>query len=206
MQNIFKLVGKIQLIKSIVGLSGVGKVWDGKNILCVAGDLGGWHAAAVVLKQLADSGANISVAFTGPSRRAFEEHNLEIDSRFKILNNGQALVVIASHRQSEAKQSHAVSLIIVAPSQSKDGNNDTVKIINGINGSVPIFVIEDMWGSAVPFLKKIEPRLLKKVSVSVVDQFAKKVVVKSTGIKARNIYVTGGPQFDRVLELKKRLG
>lgn len=184
----------------------MGEVWKDKKIICVAGDLGGWHAASVVLTQLADKGANISVFFTGPSRRAFEENSLEIDLRFKVLSDEQKFVVFASQRQSEAKASPEWQFVVVAPSQSKDGNDETVKIINRINGSVPIFVIEDMWGSAVPFLKKIEPRLLKKVSVSVVDQFAKKVVVKSTGIKARNIYVTGGPQFDRVLELKKRLG
>jgi len=199
-KSFFRLVGKIGGKNRIEG--GAHEKLRNKKILGVAGDLGGWHALAVVLAKLADSGAKVFVIFTGPSRRAFEEQNLEIDSRFSVLSDDPSLR--ASHpRGAWAKQSHEWSLVIVAPSQSKDGNDETVETVNKIKGGVPICVIEDMWGSAVPFLRKIKPQLLKNVSVCVVDQFAKKMLVESTGIKGNKISVTGGPQFDRVLELKK---
>lgn len=184
-RNLFNLVGKIYFRPEPDGARH--KTLSGKTILAVAGDLGGWHATALVLAKLADGGANISVIFTGPSRCAFLEKSLEIDVRFEV--------------QVE-KHGHC-DVIIVAPSQSRDGNDETVKIVKQIKDNIPVCVIEDMWGSAVLFLNKIHSHVLKRVSVCVVDQFAKKKLVKETKISAKKVFVTGGPQFDRVLELRK---
>ncbi len=197
LSSFFRLVGKIR-IKSR-GENQVDNKIDGKNVMVVAGDLGGWHATVVVLEQLADRGANVSVVFSGPSRRAFLEKILDLDSRF-IIHTGDTDAVGAIH---ELPLCECYDVVVVAPSQSKDGNDETLKIVNEFKDSVPVCVIEDMWGSAVHFLIKIKPQVFERVSVFVVDQFAKKMLIESTGIKARQVFVTGGPQFDRVLELKK---
>jgi len=209
-KNIFQLVGKIKFIKNITAFAGLGGIsLSGKRLLCVAGDLGGWHAAAVVLAKLADGGADVSVVFTGPSRRAFGEKSLEIDSRFvvreKEVNAVGAIPAVAKAMvgRHESPLHERYDVLIVAPSQSKDGNVETVKIVNEVKDNVPVCVIEDMWGSAVPFLNKIKPNILKRTSVCTIDQFAKKMLVEETKIKAKKVFVTGGPQFDRVLELRK---
>lgn len=204
MQNLFQLVGKINFLKSFVAQSGESENWVGKNVLCVAGDLGGWHATALVLSRLADAGAIISVIFTGPSRRAYEENNLEIDERFRVeVENIDALGAIHVRQLADATLREKFDVIVVSPSQSKDGNNETATIVNRMSTKIPVCVIEDMWGSAVPFLKKINDDILKRTTVCVVDQFAKKMLLERSGIKAKKLFVTGGPQFDRVLELRK---
>lgn len=197
LKSFFRFVGKIGKQKQ--SEDDLENKFGNKNILAIAGDLGGWHATAVVLARLADRGASIFVIFTGPSSLAFEEKNLEIDARFSVLSDDQSL-----RDALASKQSPEFSLVIVAPSQSKDGNSETVKVVNEFLKSIPVCVIEDMWGSATPFLKKMRPQVFERTVVCTVDQFAKKMLVESTGIKAKKVFVTGGPQFDRVLELRKK--
>lgn len=193
-KSFLSLIGKI--FYSVESFSSSSERLEGKRFLAVAGDLGGWHALLVVLNKITELGGNINIVFTGPSAVAYENKELKFDANMSVLAKTTLSSLNSKNFQS--------SLVLVAPSQSEAGNTETLDIVRKLAGISPILIIEDMWGSSVPFLKKIGSKILKNTTVCVVDEFAKKLLALETNVSSRRVFVTGGPQFDRVTELRKK--
>jgi len=160
-----------------------------RRILAVAGDLGGWNALSPALKLLAEE-AKIFVRFTGVCRTKYGRQELKCDERFLVVDHFSTsepglLVLGASHEKESVF--HA-------------------RLAKSLNPDSRICLVEDMYGSGLPILREIQAGVnsTPKLSVCVIDEFARDLLFEGTDLHPAQIVVTGGPQFDKVVWIRER--
>ena len=116
-----------------------------KNILALCGDRGGYNAVKPVLSHAIDQECEVSLYLTATCARQFNEGRLPFDSRITIK-------VGSSTRGFP--DTNGIDVAVLGASQSEEGAQGAL-YLERIARSIPIVVVEDMYGSAIPMLKKI---------------------------------------------------
>jgi hypothetical protein len=177
---------------------------NGKKILALGGDLGGFNNIVPVLAKAADKGASVQLLLSAGSARQFEQGKLKLDPRFRVY--------------SDVKDREAIvtpDAIIVGASQTDEGTENALTGIT--HHHIPgqrVLLVQDMYGSAHPLLRELVKYTnmagLRRVCTH--DAFAARMMANEfpqlADKKGVKISVTGGPQFDSLLrsgeELHKR--
>jgi len=157
------------------------KTISGKKVLVIAGDIGGWNAIAPVVEKLNQEGAQILIVLVGDSKKAHANKNLTVNLSSKV------------------DVAFVPDLVLIAASQSHEGTETTAEVLREVSPKTPVLVVEDMYGSSIPIFTRLN-EMFFTARVCVIDIFAEQMLEKH--IRSANIIVTGGPQFDRIAEMK----
>lgn len=160
---------------------------DGKRVLAIAADIGGWNATAPVLGKLQQEGAYVCALLLGASGKAYDKGSLVVSKNFFVMTDLEDCLPI-------------VDVVVIGASQSEGGTRATAGVLRSVSSRIPVLVVEDMYGSSIPILTELE-KMFFLPWVCVIDMVAKANII-ARHFKLR-IVVTGGPQFDRVAEMKK---
>jgi len=168
----------------------------GKEIRVVAGDRGGWAALEPPLLKALDACCNVHVYFTGACRDLLAAGKLELDGRMKVSGGLGNLTSIHSFLSGK------YDLLVAGASQSTEGTEVAFNAIMAARS--PIMAMQDLYGSFMPtFAMLREERALGKLGcVCVSDEFAKALILKKFSL-GHCLVVTGGPQFDKTVEVNK---
>lgn len=171
----------------------------GKEIRVVAGDRGGFAALAPPLLKALDSGCGVHVYFTGACRDLMAAGELIPDLRMEV--SGGLSDLASMQRFLTGKY----DLLVAGASQSREGTEAAFNAIMAARSR--ILAVQDLYGSFMPTLAMLrEARGLGKLGcVCVTDEFAKAQIMGKFNLK-HCLIVTGGPQFDKAVEIKKTWG
>lgn len=173
---------------------------SGKVIAAVAGDIGGYRAVEPVLSKAVDAGATVRLCLAGKSAEAHAKGGFLKDERFQVM------VIDATTLASDLIQfGNGSSILVAAVSQSAEGAMAVESVVLMI--TAPIVVVEDLYGSCIPVLRKIDasagPSRREVDSVCVADRYAKQHLLNVIPELNGRVVVTGGPQFDQVPNMKE---
>lgn len=167
---------------------------NGKKILAVAGDRGGWNALELPLLRALDAGCAVHVYFVGTCAQQLANGQLVPDKRMKVTAGSAEMKNMDTFFSSAGHH-----LTVIGASQSEEGTKAAWHAMV-LSHSVPRLGLQDMYGSSMPMLRLMDNALER---LCVTDEFSRAMVLQEFRNLADNIVVTGGPQFDRVLEMKK---
>lgn len=166
---------------------------SGKKIYVVAGDRGGWNALEPPLIKALNAGCEVTVYFVGTCVDQYRSGILKLDGRLRVITGDQMTP------ENFVAEPH--DLTVLGASQT-DGSARAVAQA-GYATTAPIQMVEDLYGSALPTLKLLQgSKRFSKTRVCVTDAFAHDQLIDAFVPEAQ-IAVTGGPQFDKVIEVKK---
>jgi hypothetical protein len=170
----------------------------GKRIAVVAGDRGGWNALEPVLLKALDAGCSVTVMLAATCANQYKVGTLRLDQRCAV-----AVVEGRGWTEVENFGREAQDLLVIGASQSGEGTMAGRWAME--EASVPVLTVQDMYGSSLPLLQELDrARELGKVQcVCVADEFAREQLLTYCAALINRIVVTGGPQFDKVVEQKK---
>lgn len=173
-----------------------GETVKGKKILVVAGDRGGWNALASPLRRALDEGCEVRLFLVGTCAQQLAEGKLPLDQR----------MIVVTEKLPSVLRRYKFDLVILGASQSYDGA--AAAAIVGDKCSAPRFAVQDLYGSSVPtfeqllFVNRREKNFIYRVCVT--DQFSREHFLRLVKFSQRDsVVVTGGPQFDKTLEVKQ---
>jgi hypothetical protein len=169
----------------------------GKRIIGVLGDVGGKNAALPPLELALNAGCDVLLLLAGTCRTLHRGGKLAFDPRFLVHEVGSAPAEYAHLRQPH-------HLVVLGASQSVEGS--TVAAGVAILAQAPVVAIQDMYGSSVPTLKVLQREgcLGRIACVCVTDEFSRQhLLSQGLEIFQDRVPVTGGPQFDKVIEIQK---
>jgi hypothetical protein len=191
----FDLVG---VIPEFVPFKTGGLRVEGRSILGVFGDVGGWKAAEGPLVHAVNNGCHVQLIFVGSSAKELTEQRLKIDTRCSVIANEHlSLESIAQY----TKEPH--DLLVLGASQSRIGIEAAATA--ALHSSAPAIAVQDLYGSSVDMLTLLKHKdaLSNVRTVCVHDKFARKHLLRSDLEELSDrVVVTGGPQFDKVLGMK----
>lgn len=166
-----------------------------RKIRVVAGDRGGWNAIEPPLIRALDEGHDVRVFLTATCGQQFTSGKLCPDERMDVvagLGNAPTMAVFFGHAKHH--------LMVIGASQSKEGTEATKNALMLPTYSAPRLGVQDMYGSIMPTLR-LADNAFDGLCVS--DEFARGMVLKEFPKLSDRVVVTGGPQFDKTLEVKK---
>lgn len=166
----------------------------GKEILAVAGDRGGWNAIELPLLRALDAGCTVRVYFTATCGKQFTDGKLQPDKRMEAQAGPSEMCDMANFFGSSKHH-----LTVVGASQSEDGTKAGRNALI-LSLSVPRLGVQDMYGSIMPTLRGNNNTL---ECLCVTDDFARDMVLQEFPRLQDRVVVTGGPQFDKTIEVKK---
>lgn len=166
----------------------------GKEIRVVASDRGGWNSLEPALIKALDAGCTVRSFFTATCGKQFADGKLQPDKRMEVqagsLEMGDMIKFFSPLGHH---------LTVVGASQSEDGTRAAWHALV-LSPSAPRLSVQDMYGSSMPTL-----RLMNNAfeCLCVTDEFARDMVLREFPTLRDRIAVTGGPQFDKTIEVKK---
>ena len=166
-----------------------------KVIRVVAGDRGGWNAIEPPLVRALDAGCAVRVFLTATCGKQFLDGKLCPDKRMDVMTGmANTATMAAFFGYSEHH------LMVIGASQSKEGTEATKNALMVPTFLVPRLGVQDMYGSIMPTLR-LADNAFDCLCVS--DEFARSMVLKEFPGLGDRVVVTGGPQFDKTIEIKK---
>ncbi|TSC64117.1 MAG: hypothetical protein G01um1014106_265 [Parcubacteria group bacterium Gr01-1014_106] len=169
----------------------------GKTILAVFGDRGGWNACEPPLLKALDAGCAVRVYFTATCGKQYTDGKLKTGSFFEVQAGD-------SDKDSIQKfMHHPHDLLVVGSSQSKEGSRASAYALTDRDRTS--LVVQDAYGSAVPMLALLYQQPLRPyVKVCVTDEFSRAHLMQTiSGLGLYDVIVTGGPHFDKVVEMRR---
>jgi len=167
-----------------------------KRIVVVACDFGGYNATLPALKLAQETGYRVDILCFGTCELKFNAENLVISQGISILTDINVLTV-----EGVFGPNPNIDLLVICASTSDEGRESARVAIRRAPTSCPIMVVEDMYGSADTIISDWIPTVIS--SICVIDEFARQLICLKHSELRDAITVTGGPQFDRVIEMKK---
>lgn len=178
-----------------------GEIETKNNLLVSTRDPGSANALLPILKELTD------------------DHDLQID----IITDGRAQEIVQKNFQTENITPEGMALeadnVIETPKAILIDNSSEMGIDNYVSATfseVPKILVEDYYGNSILYLNRLtENNLPLPEKICVLDQAAKKLILKYFPTLKNKIEVTGQPTFDRFAgenteqlahEVKKKLG
>lgn len=153
------------------------------------------------LKQASSDGHRVRVFLGHTCAKQYRAKALNTDPRFEIMSHdlGECdelgFFFAASNRD----------LVVVASSQSDEGTAASFTALSMAH-STPRIGIEDMYGSIIPTLRATKAANVGAFNrVCVIDDVARAMIMKAYPETTDSIVVTGGPQFDKTLDMRSRL-
>ena len=191
----FELVGVVPERVLYTG----GKPVAGKTILAVLGDRGGANAVLPPLRRALDAGCAVRLMLVGTSREQWQEGALSLDPRFHV----EAATVADPDGIVTAAALGSEDLLVLGASQSEVGALTAAR--TAMQTGAPALAVQDLYGSSITTLDLLEREgTLDVIScLCVTDVYAKAHLVSRGFDLADRVVVTGGPQFDKVVEVKK---
>lgn len=166
-----------------------------KRIVAVLGDRGGANAVIPVLEKAVQQQHEVSVVLAGTCERQYQSKKLQLDSRFSVRCLTRTAVLSELTAQA--------SILLLGASQSGEGA-EAARVLS--YGHMPVVLVEDIYGSAMPILQKLIPQDVDRVrnlAVCVTDDVARELLLRAFPLLSRDVRVTGGPQYDAVSKLKE---
>jgi hypothetical protein len=169
----------------------------GKEILVVAGDRGGWNAIEPPLLRALGEGCDVYAYFAATCGKQFADGKLRPDERMKVWTGSSEL-----GKMGDFFSDHICpDLVVVGASQSKDGTEATLRALE-FSQSMPRLGMQDMYGSIAPTLRMVHDHGAFDC-LCVTDEFSRDMVLKEFPRLRDRVVITGGPQFDKTIEVKK---
>lgn len=170
---------------------------SGKKIVVVAGDVGGLNAILPVLPFLKQAKHAVRFYLVGPCEKKYLAGDLPFPDGIEIAHGGftrEAIEIMLN--------ASLYNLLIVCASQGDEGAAAGIHATQlAFNANLPIMGIEDMYASMGPILEKTAFFMDR---ICVMDEVAQQLLAtRYTNCKS-NIVVTGGPQFDNLIPMKKQ--
>jgi hypothetical protein len=166
----------------------------GKEILVVAGDRGGWNAIEPPLLRAVDAGCSVNVYFSATCGEQYANGKLQPDKRMIVESGSPDLIEMAEFFNNSDHH-----LTVIGSSQSEEGTKASLHALL-LSHSAPKFGVQDMYGSSMPTLQMMDNAL---DCLCVSDEFARDMVLQGFPELGDRVVVTGGPQFDKTIEVKK---
>ena len=166
----------------------------GKEILVVAGDRGGWNALELPISRALDAGCNVRVYFVATCGEQFANGKLLPDVRIKRVVKGTSDPVEMAKFFGRSRH----DLTVVGASQSEEGAQAAWHALV-LGQTTPRLGLQDMYGSSMPTLRLASNAL---DCLCVTDEFSRNLVLREFPELCNHIVVTGGPQFDKTIEVK----
>lgn len=165
-----------------------------KEIRVVAGDRGGWNALEPPLTHALDEGCTVRVYFTATCGQQFISGKLVPDKRMDVQTGSPEWDDL--DKFFSPSEHH---LTVVGASQSEEGITAASHALI-MSRSASRLGVQDMYGSSIPILRLMDNALER---LCVTDEFARSMVLQEFPRLADRVVVTGGPQFDKTIEVKK---
>jgi len=166
----------------------------GKEIRVVAGDRGGWNALEPPLVRALDAGCTVRVYFTATCGKQFAEGKLQSDKRMEVQAGSPEWDDLDKFFSPPGHH-----LTVVGASQAEEGITAALHALI-MSRSAPRLGVQDMYGSSMPTLRLMDTAL---ECLCVTDEFARDMVLREFPDLRDRIAVTGGPQFDKTITVKK---
>lgn len=168
----------------------------GKTICVVAGDTGGLNALLPVLNIALENGCKINAFLAATCRTEYKASQLKLDERIHVATGiGTPEVLEIFFRDKDC------DLLLVGASQSKEGAEAASNAaLHCVAVGIRVIGVEDMYASMGPTLVQSNGAFSQ---LCVIDEYAKHVTLERHPNMIDSIAVTGGPQFDKVVEVKK---
>ncbi len=167
----------------------------GKRIRVVAGDAGGWDALLPPLCLALDAGCTVEVYLTASSGKKFTDGQLQVDPRMTVQARGTEMSDLIHFLKPATHH-----LIVVGASQSREGYQAAATALV-LSDSIPRLCVEDMYGSSLPMLNLVYGEI---ECLCVTDELARTMVLQKFPKLKDNVEVTGGPQYDKTIAVKRR--
>jgi len=164
-----------------------------KRIVAVASDRGGWNAVDPSLRLALDAGWSVHACLDGASAKQHAQGALPIDARTFVIPP-------PSDAHGFGPLRGEYDLLVVAASQSEQGTETACNAVRGLN-PIPSVAVQDMYGSLAPTLRGINPIAFDRICVH--DAFAGALLEEAGLASAASLRLTGGPQFDRVIGMRR---
>src|SRR3989344_1895271 len=166
-----------------------------KTICVVAGDRGGLNALLPVLSIALENGCNVHAFLAATCKTQYEASHLKLDSRIQVVTGDATM-----HDVGDFFSIRECDLLLIGASQSEEGAQAAIHAITHKEGASLIVGVEDMYGSMGPVIDAAGNYL---DLLCTIDEYAKQLTLeRDAGMKDR-IIVTGGPQFDKAVEVKQ---
>jgi hypothetical protein len=170
---------------------------EGKEILVVAGDRGGWNAIEPPLLRALDEGCDVHVYLAATCGKQFTDGKLQPDERMKVQAGSSGLRDMESFFEGHLFP----NLVVVGASQSDEGTTATLRALE-FSQSMPRLGVQDMYGSIAPTLRMVHDHGAFDC-LCVTDEFSRDMVLREFPRLHNRVVITGGPQFDKTIEVKK---
>src|SRR3989344_482039 len=166
-----------------------------KTICVVAGDRGGLNALLPVLSIALENGCNVHAFLAATCKTQYEASHLKLDSRIQVVTGDATM-----HDVGDFFSTRECDLLLIGASQSQEGAQAAIHAMSHKGLTTHIISVEDMYGSIGPIIDSAGEYFS---TLCVIDQFAQEIAVERDITLTDRIAITGGPQFDKAVEVKQ---